>query len=360
MARPLRIEYPGAWYHVMNRGAGRRSVFNTEAERSYFLSLLADTHARFQAEWHGYCLMGNHYHLLLRTPESNLQRIMRHVNGVYTQYFNRCEGRDGPLFRGRYKAVLVDAQSHWLELSRYIHRNPLQAGLVEDLADYPWSSYRAYVGLDPAPAWLQTGYVLGGVGKRRVHARYQVYMEGDCGEALCRFYDGHGSSSILGDEAFRQRVLEGRAPSVDVPEVARNHPRATLDEAVRVTVAQFGVDEREIWTSRRGRGVCSPARSVVMYLGQEACGMTLSEIAVAFGLASYASAGSAIRALRRRMDEDEVLRERVNEIMLDLTPLYACEVLPSRPTVFSNHYQRSSPLGYIHGSTVDWLASPDV
>ncbi|MFW5453785.1 transposase [Thioalkalivibrio sulfidiphilus] len=320
MARPLRIEYPGAWYHVMNRGAGRRTVFNTDAERMYFLSLLADTHARFNAEWHAYCLMGNHYHLLLRTPEANMQRIMRHVNGVYTQYFNRCEDLDGPLFRGRYKAVLVDAQSHWLELSRYIHRNPLQAGLVDDLADYPWSSYRAYVGLDPTPDWLQTGYVLGAIGKRRVHARYRAYMEGDSGEALCRFYDGRGPSSILGDEAFRRQALEGRMPSVDVPEVARNRPRPTLDDAVRVTCEVFGVDEQEIWTSRRGRGVGSPARSVVMYVCQEACGMTLSEIAVAFGLASYASAGSAVRALRRRMVEDESLRERVNMIILDLTP----------------------------------------
>src|SRR5690625_2272987 len=116
MARPLRIEFAGAWYHVMNRGARREAIFQSDEQREYFLSLLSVTAERFNAEWHAYCLMDNHYHLMLRTPEGNLQRIMRHVNGLYTQYFNRTEGHDGSLFRGRYKAVLVDAQTHWLGL----------------------------------------------------------------------------------------------------------------------------------------------------------------------------------------------------------------------------------------------------
>ena len=160
MSRPLRIEFEGAWYHVMNRGAARCWVFNTDEQREYFLSLLADVHSRFGAEVHAYCLMGNHYHLLLRTPRGNLQRIMRHINGVYTQFFNRSEGRDGPLFRGRYKAVLVDAGAYWVELSRYIHRNSVEAGLVDALEDYPWSSYPAYVGLVGTPDWLMTSEVL--------------------------------------------------------------------------------------------------------------------------------------------------------------------------------------------------------
>jgi putative transposase len=265
--------------------------------------------------------MGNHYHLLLRTPEGNLQRIMRHLNGVYTQYFNRTEGGDGPLFRGRYKAVLVDAEAHWLGLSRYIHRNPFDAGMVDDLSDYRWSSYRAYVGLEAAPEWLETRYVLGAIGQRRTHARYQAYMDGDSDEALRGFYESDRSAAILGDEAFRRRVLDGRAPSVDIPEVARSLPRPTLDDAVRVTCAQFGVGERDVWTSSRGQSVGVSARSAAMYVCQEACAMTLSEIAVAFELASYASAGSAIRGLRRRMGEDDALRERMEAIMRELAPV---------------------------------------
>ena len=144
MSRPLRIEFNSAWYHVMNRGASHGSIFRTDDQRNYFLELLAHTGERFNADWHAYCLMDNHYHLMLHTPEGNLQRIMRHVNGVYTQYYNRSEGKDGALFRGRYKAILIDAQSYWLQLSRYIHRNPLEAGIVDNLDEYRWSSYAAY------------------------------------------------------------------------------------------------------------------------------------------------------------------------------------------------------------------------
>lgn len=320
MARPLRIEYPGAWYHVMNRGAGRQPVFNDDAQRAYFLSLLGETQMRFQAEWHAYCLMGNHYHLLLRTPEANLQRIMRHVNGVYTQYFNRGENRDGPLFRGRYKAILVDAEAYWLRLSRYIHRNPLAAGLVRELVDYRWSSYRAYIGLEATLPWLRTEYVLGAIGQRRLQARYRTYVEGDADEALSALYQDSRFTPILGNDEFRKRALAGRAPTVDIPELARQRPRPTMEEVIAATSTRFGVPQRAVRVSKRGRGTSSPARSVAMHLCQEACAMTLSEIARVFGLASYASAGSAIRHLRQRMRADEALQAAVNRILLDLTP----------------------------------------
>jgi len=130
----------------MNRGAGRRVIFKSDDHRRYFLNLLDVVSERFQSECHAYCLMDNHYHLMLRTPKGNLQRIMRHINGVYTQYYNREVGTDGPLFRGRYKAVLVNAHAYWSHLSRYIHRNPLDAGIVEDLENYPWSSFPAFTG----------------------------------------------------------------------------------------------------------------------------------------------------------------------------------------------------------------------
>ena len=202
MARPLRIEYPGAWYHVMNRGAGRRSIFKNNTQRCYFLSLLADTHDRFNAEWHAYCLMGNHYHLLLRTPEANLQRIMRHLNGLYTQFFNRSERKDGPLFRGRYKAILVDAQSYWLQLSRYVHRNPLEAKLCKSLRQYQWSSYRAYIGIEKVPPWLTTGYILNAIGTRNVYERYKKYVNQAVDIELEKFYGRKKLSPILGDDVF--------------------------------------------------------------------------------------------------------------------------------------------------------------
>lgn len=319
MARPLRIEYPGAWYHVMNRGAGRKKVFKTTDQRQRFLSLLSETAERFNAEWHAYCLMGNHYHLLVRTPEGNLQRIMRHVNGVYTQYFNSSERRDGALFRGRYRAILVEAEAHWLELSRYIHRNPLEAGFVADLSDYPWSSYRAYVGLDPVPDWLTTEYILKGIGKRSVKKRYQAFVAGDTDEALARFYRQAKASPILGSDAFKAQVLAGQTTDIDRPALRAARALPSVDHIVACTCRRLNVPEEEIWQPRRGRAVRSEARPIAMYLCQRVGAMTLSQIAQAFGLKSYAGAGTVIREARRRIGREPELGQAVEQIESDLT-----------------------------------------
>ncbi|QKT03385.1 transposase [Ectothiorhodospiraceae bacterium 2226] len=318
MARPLRIEYPGAWYHVMNRGAGRKRVFKTDAQREYFLQLLAATAERYRAEWHAYCLMDNHYHLLLRTPEGNLQRVMRHVNGLYTQFFNRAERRDGALFRGRYRAVLVDADAHWLELSRYIHRNPLEAGMVRDLDDYPWSSYRAYVGLEPRPPCLRTDDVLKAIGARDRQRRYRAFVAGDTDEALRAYYEQRSGSGILGDEAFRARVLAGKAPDPDRPAVRAAQVRPSVDEIVAAVCRRMGVDEQEVWVGRRGRAVRTPARPLAMYLCQEVGGLTLAEIAERFGLSGYAGAGSSVRRIRGLLQNDAGLRKVAERVRRDL------------------------------------------
>ncbi len=154
MPRPTRIEYENAVYHVMNRGRGGRTIFHGENYYRAFLHTLAEAHRRFDALIHAYCLVGNHYHLLIQTPRANLGRIMRHINGLYTQRYNRLLATDGPLFRGRYKAILVDEDAYLLQLSRYIHRNPIdmKKPRVTRLEDYPWSSYPAYI----KPAILST------------------------------------------------------------------------------------------------------------------------------------------------------------------------------------------------------------
>ena len=155
MPRPLRIEYENAYYHVMNRGRARQTIFHDQKYFEAFLSTLAEAHQRFGVEVLCYCLMKNHYHLLLKTPEANLGRVMRHINGVYTQRHNRLKKTDGPLFRGRYKAICVEKDSYQLQLSRYIHRNPLEAKHVQKLDSYPWSSYRYYVrSTEKPPKWL--------------------------------------------------------------------------------------------------------------------------------------------------------------------------------------------------------------
>jgi putative transposase len=160
MPRPLRIEFANAWYHVMNRGANRQEIFKSNSDRNLFLSILSEISDRFNIEIHAFCLMGNHYHLLVKTPHGNLSRAMRHLDGVYTQRYNRLMHRDGPLFRGRYKAILVDSDQYLLQVSRYIHLNPVVAELCENPADYKWSSFRAYVNPELSISWLKTAFTL--------------------------------------------------------------------------------------------------------------------------------------------------------------------------------------------------------
>jgi REP element-mobilizing transposase RayT len=145
VARPLRIEYPGAFYHVTSRGNERRTVFQSNRDREKYLSYLESAHERYGAVIHVYCLMGNHYHLLLETPRANLSKILHYINGAYTTYFNIKRSRSGHLFQGRFKGILVDKDEYCKELSRYVHLNPVRAGMVKAPLEYPWSSYRYFV-----------------------------------------------------------------------------------------------------------------------------------------------------------------------------------------------------------------------
>jgi len=158
MPRPPRSEYPGAWHHVMNRGACRHDVFKDRWDRRVFLAELAETVDRYQVEVHSYVLLGNHYHLLMRTPESNLGQAMQYLGGRYTQRFNEKHGRDGALFRGRYKALVIESERYLLGCSRYIHRNPLELG-ADSPGDYRWSSYPAYLQDHKPPTWLRIDFL---------------------------------------------------------------------------------------------------------------------------------------------------------------------------------------------------------
>ena len=160
MARPLRLEFPGAIYHVTSRGNGGSDIYASDEDRMAFLNTLTLVVERFGWRCHSYCLMGNHYHLLIETPRANLSAGMRQLNGVYTQTYNRAHQRRGHVFQGRYKAVLVERDSHLLELCRYIARNPVAIGWVNEAGEWPWSSYRAIVGAIKSPSFLTTDWVL--------------------------------------------------------------------------------------------------------------------------------------------------------------------------------------------------------
>jgi len=170
MARPLRLEFSGALYHVTARGNRQEDIFEDDKDRKNFLSIFQAVCERFNWVCHAYCLMSNHYHLLIETPDANLSKGMRQLNGVYTQSINRTHNRVGHLFQGRYKAILVEKDNYLLELSRYIVLNPVRAEMVRTARDWRWSSYRAMIGQINKPEFLEVDWVLSAFGKRKSKA----------------------------------------------------------------------------------------------------------------------------------------------------------------------------------------------
>ena len=210
MPRPLRLEYEGAFHHVMNRGRNRQPIFHERDYFEVFLEMLKEASERYDAIIHAYCLMTNHYHLLIETPKANLSQIMQHINGKYTQWHNRKHAKDGTLFRGRYKSVLVDEDSYLLQLTRYIHRNPLEVKrkMIEQLEDHQWSSYPAFIGKVKAPPWLFRDKTYQMLGQRQKYRGYQQYVELGIDEDIKRFYSKGNILGVLGSKEFREERRE--------------------------------------------------------------------------------------------------------------------------------------------------------
>ncbi len=203
MARPLRIQFSGAVYHVVNRGTARQATFLAEQDYETFLKTLAEAHVLWGVEVFAYCLMSNHYHVCLRTPKGNLSRVMRHVDGLYTQRFNRSHGRDGSLFRGRYRAILIDADEYLAAVVRYIHLNPVEARVVKLPEEYRWSSHKLYLQPPKVASWLKVEEVLEQLGGSR---GFQEFVLSGNEEELERFYKTQRQSPVLGGEGFVERV----------------------------------------------------------------------------------------------------------------------------------------------------------
>jgi REP element-mobilizing transposase RayT len=228
MARPLRLEFAGALYHVTARGNERRSIFlgNVDDDRAAFLDVLTATCERFNWICHAYCLMIDHYHLLMETPDANLSKGMRQLNGVYTQQVNRTHRRVGHLFQGRYQAILVERDSYLREVARYVVLNPVRAGIVSAPGDWPWSSYRATAGEVPAPPFLATDWLLRAFADTREDAvaRYRRFVA-----------DGSGATSpwqelkgqiYLGSEQFVERMQALIDSEQSLQEIPKRQQRA--------------------------------------------------------------------------------------------------------------------------------------
>ena len=318
MPRPLRIEYENAYYHVMNRGAGRR-IFYGEEYYQAFLATLEEAHARFGLEVLAYCLMGNHYHLLVKTPLANLGRAMRHINGVYTQRHNRLRKIDGALFRGRYKAICVEEDSYQLQLSRYIHRNPLVAKMVERLEDYPWSSYPYYISATTKPAWLYTSEIFAQLGaKSKMRQKYRHFVELGNDDELKQFYNKGNQLPYLGSDSFRDWIYQQREAMLDDVDISKKDLsalRPSIDEIVERVADKFKVDQGDILAGGRLTAKANMARKAAMYLCQQRGDYKLKAIATAFGLKRYGSVSAIIGNFKRDMEGDKALAKKVNRLI---------------------------------------------
>ena len=299
MARPLRIEFPGALYHVTSRGNERKAIFRDDGDRTRFLERLAAVVARQRLRIHAYALMRNHYHLLVETPEGNLAKALAQLNGAYTQEFNRRHHRSGHLLQGRYRAILVDKDSYLLELSRYIHLNPVRVGEVRTAWKYPWSSAAAYVGMVPAPEFLTMEEVLGSFGQRPAVAwrRYAAFLAEGSAQGAASPWAAVQGQVLLGDEHWVER-MKRRLVGQPVPQgtvAAKSlRPRPALSAVLTQVCRTAQVDPAALRRPRGGRG--SWARPVAMALAWEVCGLNQREIGQEFGVSAYAVSKAIARA----------------------------------------------------------------
>ena len=306
MARKLRLEYAGALYHLTARGNERKVVFRDDVDRQHFLALLAREAKQLRWRVHAYCLMGNHYHLLVETLEPNLARGMRRLNSAYSQRFNRRHDRVGHLFQGRYHSVLVQRESYLLELSRYIVLNPVRAGMVARAQHWPWSSYRATVGLVPAPEFLEVRWLLEQFhpDPKRARDAYQRFVNHD--KIRCPWDDLRGSS-WLGSESFDQLVtalLKGKNLS-DVPRAQQQPPRPTQEQVVEGILEAFALTEQQLWKRDN-----QEAFQAAIYLLRRIANLPIRDVARLGGISA-----ARISAIQRRVEAGH--RSRSLDALLD-------------------------------------------
>ena len=243
MARPLRIEFPGALYHVTSRGNARAPIFFGNSDQRLLLDMLGQVVVGSHWLCHAYCLMPNHYHLLIETPEANLSRGMRQLNGLYTQRFNRRHDRVGHVFQGRFKGILVERESHLLELARYVVLNPVRAGMIEAPEEYRWSSLRATLGLEDTPPWLTPSSVLARFGSRQRYCEF--VREGMAARSPWSELRG----SVLGSEAFAEHVAK-RLGRADLPREVPRRERRALRRSLEALFPPHVGDDRSLRDER--------------------------------------------------------------------------------------------------------------
>jgi REP element-mobilizing transposase RayT len=315
MARALRIEYEGAVYHVTVRGNERRKIFFSKRDYEKFKEYICEAKEKYRFQLHSYVLMTNHYHLIIETPEKNLSKIMHYLNSSYTTYTNIKRKRSGHLFQGRYKAIVVDKDSYLLELSRYLHLNPVRANMVQKPEEYPYSSYKSFISGN-SESIVNVGTILGMFTKSEIQARvqYRTFVESILGEEPESPFKKVYGGTILGSELFIRDVLS-RLESEQLEKAEVSHRKALhatmgADGIIDTICGHYGISREVIFRDKR-----SEARKACIYLLKKYTGASNVEIGEMFGKLTYSTVAKISQSFAKRMEEDKELRERLKGIL---------------------------------------------
>jgi len=311
MSRQWRIEYPGALYHVLSRGNGRQDIFLTNNDRRLFLDLIQEFSERFNIEVYAYVLMGNHYHLLLKTPDANLSKGMQWFGTTYTRKFNLTNNQSGHLFQGRFKSIIIENDAYLLRLSFYIHRNPLRAGIVDRLSEFKWSSYHYYAYRKKAPSWLKTNLILDQVnGKDKIQAyRRKVQQYADENGSIWEDVNhglAYGSEGFLSD--LKSRFLL-KQKDVELPQHNKLFRDVDPQRILQSASEALHIDLEGVCKSRRISRNEKDQRDFLIYLLWESGRFVNRQIGSLLGI-SYSNVSRRISEIRRRLDKDKELERK--------------------------------------------------
>ncbi len=305
MARKPRLHFPGACYHVILRGNSGNDIFFKRQNRSRFLLLLQEGLERYRHRIHAYCLMTNHVHLAIQVEEIPLSRIMQNVSFRYTRYINRLKKQSGHLFQGRFKALLIDADSYLLELVRYIHNNPVSAGMVDKAESYPWSSHSTYLENNPT-TWLTTDWVLSQFDEQRSSAkkRYRSFMQREEEEQRQDFYKGTREGRILGDDSFVEESLAKASKTIT--------RKVSLEQILQAVCQYYNIGHDDLLSKSRQRHISKP-RAITALLVREQEHLRLIDLSrkLQRDLSGLSQAASR---LENRLKSDKLLSREVEEI----------------------------------------------
>jgi putative transposase len=320
MARPLRIQYPGAYYHVMNRGNSNQDIFITDGNRATFLRALEDSSQIYDVRVISYVLMSNHFHLIVQTNQANLSEFMKHFLVTYTVRFNKRQKKTGHLFQGRYKSLLVEEDEYLLPLSRYIHLNPARAkerekeetkGLRKYLRGYRWSSFPGYCSTRNRLKWIDYSWLLKayfGGDNTRGRARYRSFVYSGIDGEIENPFENVVHQSILGTNGFVQWV-KGEVslePDREVPAIRKLRRSLAAEELLGVISTWYSIEPKEVFQRKRR---VAEIRQVAMELCYRYCPMTQRDIGEFFGV-DYSTVSQNRRRLKLRMESDKKLKKQ--------------------------------------------------